>query len=236
MAQVLVQNRVSLALPVIPALVQNEGINVRKMSPNTLMIVNLISPSGKYDDLAEQLCHGCEGRTGPTPRRRRHNVPRERDYSLRVWLDANKMAGLEPERHGRGHGHHPAERPGRRRTNRPAACPQGPAVPVDHQHAGAAHRPRAVRQHHPQGRSKQPAGAGSTASTSGQQAQGSSGSGRPALPVTGIVRLRDVAASSRGRNNTTSPAPWTASLRWRSPSTSFPAPTRWKRPAACRRR
>ena len=33
MAQVLVQNRVSLALPVIPALVQNEGINVKKMSP-----------------------------------------------------------------------------------------------------------------------------------------------------------------------------------------------------------
>ena len=51
MAQVLVQNRVSLALPVIPALVQNEGINVKKMSPNTLMIVNLISPNGKYDDL-----------------------------------------------------------------------------------------------------------------------------------------------------------------------------------------
>src|SRR5271166_4250254 len=44
MAQVLVQNRVSLALPVIPLLVQNEGINVRKMMPSTLMIVNLISP------------------------------------------------------------------------------------------------------------------------------------------------------------------------------------------------
>src|SRR5438874_4647106 len=51
MAQVLVQNRVSLALPVIPALVQNEGITVKKMSPNTLMIVNLVSPDGRYDDL-----------------------------------------------------------------------------------------------------------------------------------------------------------------------------------------
>src|SRR5947209_10241297 len=49
MAQVLVQNRVSLALPVIPALVQTEGINVRKMSPSTLMIVNLISPDRRYD-------------------------------------------------------------------------------------------------------------------------------------------------------------------------------------------
>src|SRR5205807_6303147 len=51
MAQVLVQNRVSLALPVIPPLVQNEGINVRKMSPNTLMIVNLISPDNRYNDI-----------------------------------------------------------------------------------------------------------------------------------------------------------------------------------------
>src|SRR5579862_6918037 len=51
MAQVLVQNRVSLALPVIPALVQNEGITVKKMSPSTLMIVNLISPNGGYDAL-----------------------------------------------------------------------------------------------------------------------------------------------------------------------------------------
>src|SRR5271154_6327030 len=51
MAQVLVQNRVSLALPVIPALVQNEGINVRKMSPNTLMIVNLFSPDKSRNSL-----------------------------------------------------------------------------------------------------------------------------------------------------------------------------------------
>src|SRR5580700_8854844 len=51
MAQVLVQNRVSLALPVIPTLVQNEGITVKKMSPNTMMIVNLVSPDGRYDSI-----------------------------------------------------------------------------------------------------------------------------------------------------------------------------------------
>src|SRR5271170_6622580 len=37
-AQVLVQNRVSLATPVIPPLVQREGLMVKKQSPNTLMI------------------------------------------------------------------------------------------------------------------------------------------------------------------------------------------------------
>src|SRR5271163_1558227 len=57
MAQVLVQNRVSLAQPVIPDLVQRQGINVRKQSPSTMMIVNLISgtdpETGKsfYDDI-----------------------------------------------------------------------------------------------------------------------------------------------------------------------------------------
>src|SRR6266700_2465707 len=51
MAQVLVQNRVSLALPVIPTLVQTEGINVQKMAPSTLMIVNLTSPAKRYDSL-----------------------------------------------------------------------------------------------------------------------------------------------------------------------------------------
>src|SRR5271169_5523744 len=48
-AQVLVQNRVSLALPVVPQLVQNEGITVKKMTPNTLMIVNLISSDPSKD-------------------------------------------------------------------------------------------------------------------------------------------------------------------------------------------
>src|SRR5438445_7473035 len=51
MAQVLVQNRVSLALPVIPPLVQSEGITVKKQSPNTLLIVNLVGPREVKSDL-----------------------------------------------------------------------------------------------------------------------------------------------------------------------------------------
>src|SRR5437762_13118349 len=41
MAQVLVQNRVNLAQPVLPELVRKRGIAVKKKSPNVLMIVNL---------------------------------------------------------------------------------------------------------------------------------------------------------------------------------------------------
>ena len=43
MAQVLVQNRVALALPQMPALVQSQGVSVKKKSPSTLMIVNLFA-------------------------------------------------------------------------------------------------------------------------------------------------------------------------------------------------
>ena len=42
-SQVLVQNRESLAEPILPDLVKRRGISVKKKSPNVLMIVNLVS-------------------------------------------------------------------------------------------------------------------------------------------------------------------------------------------------
>jgi multidrug efflux pump subunit AcrB len=108
MAQVLVQNRVSLALPVIPPLVQNEGINVRKMSPNTLMIVNLILSDprrilGDIDagDANQQAIYLSNYATiyikdelGRLPGVAGITYLGQRDYSLRAWLDANKLAAL----------------------------------------------------------------------------------------------------------------------------------------------
>lgn len=49
-AQMLVQNRINLALPVLPAVVQSMGITVRKKSPEPLLFVSLTSPSQRYDD------------------------------------------------------------------------------------------------------------------------------------------------------------------------------------------
>jgi multidrug efflux pump subunit AcrB len=97
MAQVLVQNRVSLALPVIPPLVQNEGINVRKMSPNTLMIVNLISPEKRYNDLflSNYATDNIKDDLGRLPGVAGITYLGERDYSLRAWLDPDKMAALK---------------------------------------------------------------------------------------------------------------------------------------------
>ena len=96
MAQVLVQNRVALALPVIPPLVQNEGINVKKMPPNTLMIVNLISPDARYDDtfLSNYATINVSDELGRLPGVAGITYLGQRDYSLRVWLDADKMAAL----------------------------------------------------------------------------------------------------------------------------------------------
>ena len=100
MAQVLVQNRVSLALPVIPALVQSEGINVKKMSPNTMMIVNLISPDGRYDNtfLSNYATIHIKDELGRLPGVAGITYLGQRDYSLRAWLDPDKLAALEPER------------------------------------------------------------------------------------------------------------------------------------------
>lgn len=94
MAQVLVQNRVSLALPVIPLVVQNEGINVRKMSPNTLMIVNLISPDNRFDNifLSNYATIYLKDELGRLPGVAGITYFGQRDYSLRAWLDPDKLA------------------------------------------------------------------------------------------------------------------------------------------------
>ncbi|WP_165224975.1 efflux RND transporter permease subunit [Aquisphaera insulae] len=96
MAQVLVQNRVSLALPVIPALVQSEGINVRKMSPSTMMIINLVSPDGRYDNLflSNYATIYLKDEIGRLPGVAGINYIGQRDYSLRAWLDPDKLASL----------------------------------------------------------------------------------------------------------------------------------------------
>src|SRR5438045_6735723 len=50
-ALVMVQNRVSLALPQLPTPVQKQGITIRKRTPDMLMIINFFSPDNRYDDI-----------------------------------------------------------------------------------------------------------------------------------------------------------------------------------------
>jgi multidrug efflux pump len=102
MAQVLVQNRVALAQPVIPSLVQRQGINVSKQSPSTMMMVNLVSKNdattGKpmHDDiyLSNYATIQIKDELGRLPGVANVAYIGGRDYSMRVWLDPNKMASL----------------------------------------------------------------------------------------------------------------------------------------------
>ena len=101
MAQVLVQNRVSLGLPVVPDLVQRQGVPVKKISPSTMMIVNLVSEKGSdgkavYDDLYLSNYATIQIRDELLRLPGVGNVTfmGERDYSMRAWLNPEKMASL----------------------------------------------------------------------------------------------------------------------------------------------
>src|SRR6187455_1746757 len=50
-ALVMVQNRVTLAMPQLPTEVQNQGITIRKRTPDILMVVNFFSPDDSIDNI-----------------------------------------------------------------------------------------------------------------------------------------------------------------------------------------
>src|SRR3954465_2965054 len=95
-AQVLVQNRVAVAEAKLPEEVKRIGVTTKKKSPSILLCVNVISPDNRYDqlslsnfatlavkdDLARIKGVGDVAFLGP------------RDYSMRVWLDPDRLAAL----------------------------------------------------------------------------------------------------------------------------------------------
>lgn len=95
-AQVLVQNRVAIAQPRLPEEVQRNGVVTRKNSPDLLMVVFMLSPDDTYDQLyisnyalrqvRDQLLR-LDG-IGDI------QIFGARDYSMRLWLDPDKIATL----------------------------------------------------------------------------------------------------------------------------------------------
>ena len=102
-AQVLVQNRESLAEPILPDLVKRRGISVKKKSPNVLMIVNLYSPDNSRDnlDLSNYATIQLRDELSRLPGVGDITYLGQRDYSMRLWLDPQKLAALQPHRPGR---------------------------------------------------------------------------------------------------------------------------------------
>lgn len=94
LAQQLVQNRVSQALPRLPDITRQLGVTVTKRSPDLTMVVHITSPNKKYDmlylrnyatinvkdELAKLKGVGLVGLFGSG------------DYAMRVWLNPDKIA------------------------------------------------------------------------------------------------------------------------------------------------
>ena len=92
-AQVLVQNRVSAALSTLPQAVQVQGVNVQKKSTAILQIVTLTSPDGRYDSLylSNFATIRLKDEISRLPGVGNTNVFGAGQYSMRVWLDPEKM-------------------------------------------------------------------------------------------------------------------------------------------------
>ncbi|HZZ81242.1 MAG TPA: multidrug efflux RND transporter permease subunit [Gemmataceae bacterium] len=93
-AQVLVQNKVALAQPILPDLVKRRGVAVKKKSPNVLMIVNLFSEDGRRDSLylSNYATIQLKDELSRLPGVGDISYMGQRDYSMRVWLDPGKMS------------------------------------------------------------------------------------------------------------------------------------------------
>jgi multidrug efflux pump len=93
-ALVMVQNRVTLAIPQLPNSVQQQGITIKKKTPDLLMIVSFLSPDGRYDDLylSNFATIYVRDELLRVPGVSDITYMGERDYSVRAWLDPQKMA------------------------------------------------------------------------------------------------------------------------------------------------
>ncbi len=99
--QVLVQNRVQLALASLPEPVQAQGVNVRKKNTAILQIVTLHSPNGKYDSLfmSNYATINLTSVIARLPGVGDVKVFGASSYSMRIWMDPAKLQSfsLEPK-------------------------------------------------------------------------------------------------------------------------------------------
>ncbi len=96
LAQVLVQNRVAVATPRLPAEVRQTGVVVKKNTPDILMVVHMISPDNSYDQLYLSNYALLQVRD-PLARVKGVGEVRlfgVREYSMRAWLDPAKISSL----------------------------------------------------------------------------------------------------------------------------------------------
>jgi gold/copper resistance efflux pump len=93
-AETEVQNRVARALPRLPAEVQKLGVVSERQTPDMLMVVHLTSPGQRYDLLHLSNFAQLQVRDAllRVPGVQKVVVWGSGEYSLRVWLDPDRMA------------------------------------------------------------------------------------------------------------------------------------------------
>jgi multidrug efflux pump len=94
LAQVMVQNRVALALPLMPDVIKQTGVTTKKKAPDILMSVAIFSNNDRYDQL--YLSNYAWIQVQPELARLDGvgdvTMLGQRDYSMRIWVDPDKLA------------------------------------------------------------------------------------------------------------------------------------------------
>ncbi len=95
-AQVNVQNRVSLALPRLPEEVSDQGVSVRKQSTSFLQAVTFFSPDGSHDEifLYNYAAINVRDAVARLDGVGLAQILGSLDYSMRVWMNPDRMAAL----------------------------------------------------------------------------------------------------------------------------------------------
>ncbi len=96
-AQVLVQNRLSIAQPGLPEEVRRQGVVVRKQSSNILLVISLVSEADKYDPLFLSNYANLRLRDdlSRVPGVGDVQIKGAGSYAMRVWLDPDKLAARQ---------------------------------------------------------------------------------------------------------------------------------------------
>ncbi|BAU93594.1 hydrophobe/amphiphile efflux-1 family transporter [Methylorubrum populi] len=93
-ANVLVQNRLSVAQPRLPPDVRNLGVTVRKASPDLMLVVHLLSPKRTYDQnyLANYIYLNIRDELLRLDGVGDISIFGGNEYAERIWIDPQKMA------------------------------------------------------------------------------------------------------------------------------------------------
>ena len=93
-AQVLVQNRVAIAEPLLPEEVRRQGVSVKKQSTDIVLVISLISPDETFDSLfmANYATLRLRDELSRVSGVGGVDVRGGSDYSMRVWLDPERLS------------------------------------------------------------------------------------------------------------------------------------------------